>query len=164
MDQECDRLFIIHKYDIITTFKPLKGKTKPLTKSHQSNNPEKPTIISSRKLDYLFNKNITPEEHNSKRALQNQQQLNRLGFDDDSESRQIIQEHLVNTVQQESNTIKRFSDRFIDKSTGEEGELDTEVRDSLLPGRNGKFAQMQSVWEVLPDGTRRFISAIIYGK
>ncbi|MGA9378731.1 MAG: hypothetical protein WBV73_08175 [Phormidium sp.] len=139
-------------------------KTNPLTQSHQPTDPEKPTIINDRKLDYLFNKNIKPDDHNSKRALQNRQQLNRLGFDDDSESRQIIQYHLVKVVQQESNTIKRFIDRFIDKNTSEEGEVDTEVRDSLLPGRTGKFAQVQSSWEVLPDGTRRFLSAIIYGK
>jgi hypothetical protein len=49
-------------------------------------------------------------------------------------------------------------------NTGEEGEVDTELRDSLLPGRTGKFAQVQSSWEVLPDGMRRFLSAIIYGK
>lgn len=139
-------------------------KTNPLTQSHQPTDPKKPTIINDRKLDYLFNKNIKPDDHNSKRALQNRQQLNRLGFDDDAESRQIIQDHLVKVVQQESNTIKRFIDRFIDKNTSEEGEVDTEVRDSLLPGRTGKFAQVQSSWEVLPDGTRRFLSAIIYGK
>jgi hypothetical protein len=57
-----------------------------------------------------------------------------------------------------------FIDSFINNNTGEEGEVDTEVRDSLLPGRTGKFAQVQSSWEVMPDGTRRFLSAIIYGK
>jgi len=68
------------------------------------------------------------------------------------------------TVQEESNIVKRFIDNFINNNTGEEGEVDTEVRDSLLSGRTGKFAQVQSSWEVLPDGTRRFLSAIIYGK
>lgn len=81
-----------------------------------------------------------------------------------TESHQIVQNHLVQTVQQETNIIKRSIDSFINNNTGEQGEVDTELRDSLLPGRTGKFAQVQSSWEVLPDGTRRFLSAIIYGK
>jgi hypothetical protein len=135
-----------------------------LTQSNQPTDPEIPSIIIDRKLDYLFNENIKPDAHNSKRALQNSQQLTRLGFDDDAESRQFIQIHLKNTVQEKSNIVKRFIDYFINNNTGEEGEVNTEVRDSLLPGRTGKFAQVQSSWEVMPDGTRRFLSAIIYGK
>ncbi len=134
-----------------------------MTQSNQPTAPETPSIINERQLDYLFNVNIKPDAHNSKRALQNRQQLTRLGFDDDSESRQFIQTHLEKTVQQESNIVKRFIESFIN-NTGEEGEIDTELRDSLLAGRTGKFAQVQSSWEVLPDGTRRFLSAIIYGK
>jgi filamentous hemagglutinin len=123
-----------------------------------------PCIIDERKLDYLFNVNIKPDAHNSKRALQNRQQLSRLGFDDDPEFRQLVQTHLEKTVQDESNIVKRVTESFINKNTGEEDEVDTEIRDSLLAGRTGKFAQLQSSWEVLPDGTRRFLSAIIYGK
>ncbi|MEG4426744.1 MULTISPECIES: hypothetical protein [unclassified Microcoleus] len=96
--------------------------------------------------------------------VQNRQQLNRLGFDDDSESRQFIQTHLEQAVQEESNIVERFINTYTNHTTGEEATIDTELRDSLLPGRTGKFAQVQSSWEVLPDGTRRFLSAIIYGK
>ena len=53
---------------------------------------------------------------------------------------------------------------YDDCGSKEEATIDTELRDSLLPGITGKFAQVQSSWEVLPDGTRRFLSAIIYGK
>ncbi len=135
-----------------------------MTQSNQPTNGETPSIINNRKLDYLFNVNIKPDNHNSKRALQNRQQLDRLGFGDDSESRQFIKIHLEQTVQQENNIVKRFTETFINSNTGEEGKVDTEVRDSLLSGRTGKFAQVQSSWEVLADGTRRFLSAIIYGK
>lgn len=135
-----------------------------MTQSNHPPVPETPCIINNRKLDYLFNVNIKPDAHNSKRAIQNRQQLNRLGFDDDSESRQFIQTHLQQTVQEESNIVNRFIDSYINNTIGEEGAIDTELRDSLLPGRTGKFAQVQSSWEVLPDGTRRFLSAIIYGK
>ncbi|NJM59203.1 MAG: hypothetical protein HC849_01720 [Oscillatoriales cyanobacterium RU_3_3] len=135
-----------------------------MTQSDRPTDAKTPCIINDRKLDYLFNVNIKPNTHNSKRALQNRQQLNRLGFDDDSESRQFLQNHLEKTVQEASNIVKQFVDNFINNTTGEEGEVDTEIRDSLLPGRTGKFAQVQSSWEVMPDGTRRFLSAIIYGK
>jgi hypothetical protein len=87
-----------------------------------------------------------------------------LGFDDDSESRQFIQTHLEQAVQEESNIVERLINIYTNHTTGEEGTIDTELRDSLLPGRTGKFAQVQSSWEVLPNGTRRFLSAIIYGK
>ncbi|MFB8795151.1 MAG: hypothetical protein U7126_13235 [Microcoleus sp.] len=135
-----------------------------MTQSDRPTDAKTPCIINDRKLDYLFNVNIKPDAHNSKRAVQNRQQLNRLGFDDDSESRQFIQTHLEQAVQEESNIVERFINIYTNHTTGEEATIDTELRDSLLPGRTGKFAQVQSSWEVLPDGTRRFLSAIIYGK
>ncbi|MCL1464359.1 hypothetical protein [Argonema galeatum] len=84
-----------------------------------------------------------------------------MGFDDDSESRQFIQTHLEQTVKLKSNIVRRFNESFINNNTGEEGEVDTEVRDSLLPGRTGKFAQVQSSWEVLPDGTLRKLEFLV---
>ncbi|MGK7902833.1 MAG: hypothetical protein AB4352_15775, partial [Hormoscilla sp.] len=109
-------------------------------------------IIDERKLDYIFNKNIKRDKHNSARALQNIQQLNRLGLYDDFDSRLIVKKHLKQAIQLDSNIMKRFIDHFVDNDTGETGEVDTEVRDSLLAGPSGKFAQVKSSWEVLPDG------------
>lgn len=121
-------------------------------------------IVDDRKLDYLFNKNIKRDKHNSARALQNMQQLNRLGLSDDFDSRMVVKEHLQQTLLLDSNIIKRFIDNFVDNETGETEEIDTEVRDSLLAGASGKFAQVKSSWEVMPDGKRRFLNAILYGK
>lgn len=43
--------------------------------------------IPERKLDYLFNKNIAPDLHNTPRAAQNAQQMKRLGLWDTPEDR-----------------------------------------------------------------------------
>jgi hypothetical protein len=110
-----------------------------LTQSNQPTVPKTPCIINDRKLDYLFNLNIKPDAHNSKRAVQNRQQLNRLGFDDDSESRQFIQTHLDRAVQEESNIVERFINIYTNHTTGEEGTIDTELRDSRSTGQNRKI-------------------------
>ena len=135
-----------------------------MTPSNHSSRGQTEALIDGRKLDYLFNKNIKRDDHNSPRALQNYQQLRRLGFYDDRASRSIVQKHLEATVQSGANIIQRFTERFIDRETGVEGEVETEVRDSLLAGPSGKFAQVRSAWEILSDGKRRFLSAILYGR
>jgi len=131
-----------------------------LTQADRESPAEILAIIDDRKLDYLFNKNIKRDKHNSARALQNMQQLNRLGLYDDFDSRLIVKEHLKQTLLLDSNIIKRFIDHFVDNETGEAGEIDTEVRDSLLAGKSGKFAQVKSSWEVMTDGKCRFLNAI----
>lgn len=118
--------------------------------------------ISERKLDYLFNKNIALDFHNSPRAVQNAQQLQRLGFWDTPEDRELVREHLQQVVQTPNNVFERFTKTFIDRN-GTIGESEIEVRESLLAGASGKFAKVKSSWEVMPDGTRRFVSAELYG-
>ena len=118
--------------------------------------------ISERKLDYLFNKNIAPDFHNTPRAAQNAQQLQRLGLWDTPEDRELVREHLQQAVQTRNNVFERFTKTFIDRN-GTIGETDIEVRESLLAGASGKFAKVKSSWEVMPDDTRRFVSAELYG-
>jgi filamentous hemagglutinin len=118
--------------------------------------------IDERKLDYLFNQNIAPDSHNASRAIQNAQQMQRLGLWNTPEARELVREHLQQVVQTPNNVVKRFTRTFVDKSRTI-GEVDTELRESLLAGLSGKFAKLKSYWEVMPDGTRRFLSAEPYG-
>lgn len=118
--------------------------------------------IPERKLDYLFNQNIAPDFHNTPRAIQNAQQMQRLGLWDNPEGRELVREHLQQVVQTPTNVVERFARTFVDKSATIR-EVDIEVRESLLTGSSGKFAKLKSSWEVMPDGTRRFVSAEIYG-
>ncbi|GET42900.1 hypothetical protein [Microseira wollei] len=118
--------------------------------------------IPERKLDYLFNKNIAPDFHNTPRAAQNAQQMKRLGLWDTPEDRELVREHLQQAIQTRNNVVEQFTKTFIDKS-GTIGESEIEVRESFLAGASGKFAKVKSSWEVMPDGSRRFVSAELYG-
>lgn len=126
--------------------------------------PVSQALIDQRKIDYLFNRDIKPDDHNSPRAAQNSQQLHRLGLYDELESRQIVTEHLQGVLLNDRNITKGFINRFVDSQTGELIEIEIEVRDSLLPGPSGKFVQIHSSWEIISYRTRRFISAILYGR
>ncbi|MGL5065204.1 MAG: hypothetical protein ACRC62_34980 [Microcoleus sp.] len=118
--------------------------------------------ISERKLDYLFNQNITPNPHNTPRAIQNAQQMQRLGFWNTIEDRTLVREHLQQAAQESDNVVERFTKVFRD-NTGEEGQADIEVCESLLAGRSGKFAKVKSSWEILPDPRQKFVSAELIG-
>lgn len=111
-------------------------------------------IIDERKLDYIFNRNIKPDPHNSSRAAQNAIQLQRIGIYDDSEGREIVKRHLEQTVTLADNV----SDRFVNKYG-----VDIENREALLAGPSGKFIKVQSSWEIMADGTRRFLSFQPFG-
>jgi len=65
--------------------------------------------IAERKLDYLFNQNIAPDFHNTPRAIQNAQQMQRLGLWDTPEGRELIREHLQQVVQTPTNVVERFT-------------------------------------------------------
>lgn len=124
--------------------------------------PENRASIDERKLDYLFNQNIAPDSHNTSRALQNARQMQRLGLWNTPEARELVREHLQQVLQTTTNVVERFTKTFVDKARTMR-ETDIEVRESLLAGLSGKFAKVKSSWEIMPDGTRRFVSAELYG-
>jgi len=119
-----------------------------LTQEERGSSAEIIAIIDDRKLDYIFNRNIKPDPHNSSRAAQNAQQLQRIGIYDDPEGREIVKAHLDQAVILPDNVSDRFSNSY---------GIDTENRESLLAGPSGKFIKVQSSWEVMPDGSRRFM-------
>ncbi|MBZ8179215.1 hypothetical protein [Oscillatoria salina] len=118
--------------------------------------------MDKRKIDYLFNQNIASDAHNTPRAASNFQQIQRLGFWNTSEDREIIIDHLQQVMQTPNNITQEFTKTFRDR-TGIVKEAKIEVRESLLAGRSGKFAKVKSSWEIMTDGTRRFVSAEFYG-
>jgi hypothetical protein len=118
--------------------------------------------ISERKIDYLFNQNIAPDIHNTPHAIQNAQQMQRLGFYNISLDRNLLRDHLLQIIQNSNNILERFTRTFIAQD-GKVGESEIEIRESPLCGRSGKFAKVKSSWEIIPTGERRFISAELYG-
>ena len=125
-----------------------------MTRADRESPDEIIAIISGRKLDYIFDKNIKPDPHNSARAAQNSQKLQSIGIYDDREGREIVKSHLQQAVRD----IDNISDRFINAYG-----IDTEKRESLLAGPSGKFIKIQSSWEVMADGTRRLLSFQPFG-
>ncbi|MFJ3041547.1 RHS repeat-associated core domain-containing protein [Streptomyces tendae] len=110
--------------------------------------------VDPRKLDYLFNKNIKPDSHNSPRALQNELQLRRIGINDSAEMRRYVTEHLAGATKQ---SFERTFRKEWDGGSGEFG-----VTNSVLHGPHGALG-VESTWQVLPDGTRRLSTVIFRG-
>ena len=112
------------------------------------------TEIDPRKLDYLFNKDIKPDTHNSPRALQNELQLHRIGIPDSPEMRAHLADHLTQASRQP------FESTFHKEWDGGGGDFG--VTNSVVYGPHGALG-VQSTWELLPDGGRRLSTAIFRG-
>ncbi|MCM2411183.1 DUF6531 domain-containing protein [Streptomyces sp. RKAG290] len=104
--------------------------------------------INPRKLDYLFNKDVKPDPHNTPRAIQNANQLKSIGFHDTPASRQFLTEHLKEA------TGNGFSEHF----TNEWGNFGKTK--SVLYGPHGMLG-VESTWQVMPDGGYR-LSTVIF--
>lgn len=76
--------------------------------------------------------------------------MKRLGVPDNAEGREILSEHMLQTVRTEGNISRTFSNEF--------GNF--EVRQSFFMGPSGQAAVFDSTFQVLDDGTRR-LSTII---
>ena len=112
--------------------------------------------INASKFDYLFG-NVTSDAHNTARSLQNAAQLNRVGIQNTSEGAQILTENLTSAAQGNANIISAFSKTLPDGSV-----INLQTRGSLLSGPGG-FLKLESTWQVMPDGTMRFSTAIPKG-
>ncbi|GLX41609.1 hypothetical protein Sros01_76820 [Streptomyces roseochromogenus] len=107
--------------------------------------------IHDRKLDYLFNRDIKPDPHNSPRAKQNAQQLKSIGFSDTPASRDYVRSHL-----EEAASAGVFEERF----TSQHGEYG--VTRSLITGPTG-IRSMEATWQIAADGSPRLTTVIIKG-
>jgi RHS repeat-associated protein len=112
--------------------------------------------INPKKFDYLFG-NVAPDAHNTARSLQNAAQLNRIGIQNTTEGVQILTEHLDSAVQGSGNIVNTFTKTLPDGSL-----INLQTRESLIAGPGG-FLKLESTWEVMPDGTLRFTTAIPIG-
>ncbi|GAT83587.1 hypothetical protein STXM2123_4288 [Streptomyces sp. F-3] len=110
--------------------------------------------IDPRKLDYLFNKDIKPDPHNTSRALQNELELLRIGIPDTPEMRKYVSDHLTQAAQQP------FRRTYTKEWPGGSGNFG--VTDSVLYGPHGALG-VESAWEILPDGGRRLSTVIFRG-
>ncbi len=109
-------------------------------------------VIPKGKLDYLFGR-ATGRQHNIDRSHQNAAQMKRLGIDDNPVGHAILYAHLKQVGSSGGNVTQKF--------TNEYGVF--EVKESLIAGPSGKFAQFETTWKVDPDGCRTLTTVIPKG-
>ena len=101
------------------------------------------------KFDYLFGRSVS-NEHNAARSNQLALEMKRLGVPDTLSGRQMLSEHLTQSVKAEGNVVNTFSNQY--------GTF--EVRESFFMGPSGKAVNLQSTFQILPEGTRRLSTVI----
>jgi len=106
-------------------------------------------IIDSRKFDYLFG-NVESSEHNADRSTQLAQTMNRLGLETNHKGASALTEHFKQVVNTKGNVVETYT----------KGNQSFEVRESLLFGPSGKAAKLETAFEIMPDGSRRFVTTI----
>ncbi|WTJ08596.1 hypothetical protein OHA45_16030 [Streptomyces lydicus] len=106
--------------------------------------------VHPRKLDYLFDKDIKPDAHNTPRARQNAQQLRSIGLHDTPASRDYVTQHLKEVVR------NGFSEKFTNE-WGEFGKVD-----SVIYGPHG-MRGVKSTWQIFEDGRLRLSTVIFDG-
>lgn len=106
-------------------------------------------VIDSKKFDYLFG-NVKSSEHNANRSTQLAQTMNRLGLETNEKGASVLTEHLKQVVNKKGNVVETYT----------RGNQIFEVRESLLFGPSGKAAKLETAFEIMSDGSRRFVTTI----
>ncbi|WP_275386515.1 hypothetical protein [Xenorhabdus bovienii] len=106
-------------------------------------------IIDPKKINYLFGK-VDSNKHNADRSSQMEPSMRRLGIPTNEQGAKYITEHLSQVPKTPGNVVQVYTDKF--------GKY--EVRESLLFGPSGKATKLETSFEIMPDGTRRFITTI----
>lgn len=107
------------------------------------------SVIDPKRFNYLFGKS-TSNAHNAARSNQLALEMKRLGISDNATGHKILSDHLSSAASQQGNVLRTFSNKH--------GTF--EVRDSLLFGPSGKATRLESTFQVMPDGARRFTTTI----
>ena len=107
------------------------------------------STVNPKKFDFLFGRSAS-SVHNANRSKQLALEMKRLGISDSTAGRKILSDHLDDVVKQKDNILKTFNNKH--------GNF--EIRDSLLIGPSGKAIRLQSTFQIMLDGSRRFITTI----
>ncbi|MCV0349032.1 MULTISPECIES: hypothetical protein [Alphaproteobacteria] len=114
----------------------------------------KTLIIDEGKFNYLFGR-VTSNPHDTARSQQLQSELSHIGIYDTADGRRILTNHFDDVASDSSSIVRTFSE------TRDGVTQNFTVRESLLPGPGG-FVRLETTFEVMADGTSRFITTIPY--
>lgn len=106
-------------------------------------------VVELGKLDYIFGK-VASDPHNAARSIQMEQSMYRLGIPIDETGAKYLMDHLSQVPKTAGNIVNVYSNQW--------GKF--EVRESLLFGPSGKATKLQSAFQIMPDGSRRFVTTI----
>lgn len=106
-------------------------------------------IIEQDKLKYLFGE-VNSSVHNTPRSTQLAQSMYRLGIPLDDAGAKLIMEHISQVPKTSGNIVNVYTNQF--------GKF--EVRESLLMGPSGKAAKLETSFQIMDDGSRRFVTTI----
>ncbi|PRA75493.1 hypothetical protein CQ054_22945, partial [Ochrobactrum sp. MYb29] len=118
------------------------------------NTSDRAAQIDGGKFEYLFGR-VTSNSHNTARSQQLQSELSRIGIYDTLSGRAILTDHFTDVASNPSSIIRTFSETrngVIQNFT---------VNESLLSGPGGSV-RLETTFETMADGTKRFITTIPY--
>jgi hypothetical protein len=113
------------------------------TKSTNGTNGQRNRAIIDRdKFKYFFGK-VRSNKHNTNRSKQLINELNSIRIFDTPDGHAALKRHLEHVVRSDENIIRTFADEY--------GTY--QIRDSLFVGPGG-FLQLETAWQVTPQGLR----------
>ena len=107
------------------------------------------SVVDAKKFDYLFGK-ATGNSHTLDRTNQLALEMKRLGVADDINGHAVLAEHFTQATKDSNNIVKKYTDQY--------GSF--EIRESFFIGPSGKATVFESTFEVMKDGSHRFITTI----
>ena len=107
------------------------------------------SVIDAKKFDYLFGR-AKGNPHTLDRTNQLALEMKRPGITDDINGHAILAEHFTQATTDQSNIIKKYTDQY--------GSF--EIRESFFIGPSGKATMFESTFEIMSDGSHRFITTI----
>ncbi|GAA0507192.1 hypothetical protein [Saccharopolyspora erythraea] len=114
----------------------------PRAPETDSAKPQGRALIDREKFKYFFGK-VKSGRHNTARSRQLITELNGIRIFDTPAGRGALRRHLEDVVRSDANIIRTYTDEF--------GTY--QIRDSLLAGPGG-FLQLETAWQVTPQGLR----------
>ena len=107
-------------------------------------------VFADAKFGYLFGE-VDSNPHNAARTNQLALEFKRLGIFNDAPGRASLVDHFTADVNTEGNIVREW--------TNDHGQR-MESRQSLLQGPSGSIIMLETSYEVLPNGERRFVTTI----
>ena len=107
------------------------------------------SVIDVKKFDYLFGR-ASGSNHTLDRTNQLALEMKRLGVTDDIKGYSVLAEHFTTATKDPNNIIKSYTNQY--------GNF--EVRESFFIGPSGKATIFESTFEVMKDGSHKFITTI----